>query len=133
MAVVPGAWEAAAAEYSRPGPDQRRNLSAVSIPFAPALQSCRTFLVVSFPRCELSFSYIVCISSVLTFPQLSVTLFLVPTPLEAISIPELESVSQPPALLLSWFPGLFCWSTSLCDFLEWVTSPWLSKSVFALP
>lgn len=59
--------------------------------------------------------------------------FLVPTSLEAISIPELESVSQPPELLLSWFPVLFCWSTSLCDFLEWVTSPWLSKSVFALP
>lgn len=134
MVVVPGAWEAAVAECSGPGPDQRRNLRAVSIPFAPMSPSGTTLLV-SFPSSELSFSYTYCMHFFHPHlsPALSHTLFLVPTPREAISIPKLESVFQPPGLLLSWFPVLFCWSTSLCDFLEWVTSPWLRESVFALP
>ena len=65
----------------RPDPDQRGNLRATSVPFAPALPLGITYLVFSFPRSEPSFSYIECTSFVLSSPQLSDTLSLpVPHP-----------------------------------------------------
>lgn len=87
-----------------------------------------------------------CISFVLSLPQLlSHSLSSAECPFPGILPPETSSF-----LLFSASHGLeslfvgpqsgcflgflycFCWSTSLCDFLKRVVSPWLPESVFAL-